>query len=272
MEWHKGMKARLNPLIERLGTGLFGVDQYADIFEKLALSGLPAATLRALSRRSLAADLADAQILFIHVPKNGGTSIKRALYASDPGHATVRYYDLFFPEQLESKETLAILREPTERFLSGFDFLLNGGGGDVRIQRGPMRWMGQIRSIDALLDFLERASGDWLKVDTFVRPQWWYIADRRRVIRVRHLWLLEEGEGLARFLGDRATTRLPHANRTKRTARHVSPEQLARLQRLYAEDYALYDEVRRSGGHSDSLAGRSVSLSPEVVQHPVTIG
>lgn len=257
---HGGMKARFDPLIEKFGTVLFGVDQYADIFEKLALSGLPAGALRRLLRRRLAADVTDAPILFIHVPKNGGTSIKRALYASDPGHVTVRYYDLLFPEQLERRETLAILREPTERFLSGFDFLLNGGGGDVSIQRGPMRRMGHIRSIDDFLDFLEGAGGDWLKVDTFARPQWWYVADRRWIIRVRHLWLLEDGEGLSRFLADRKVAQLPHANRTKRTARSVSPEQRARLQRLYAEDYALYDEVRRSGGYSDSLAGTSVSL------------
>ena len=66
--------------------------------------------------------------MFIHVPKNGGTSVKRALYKSDPGHASLRYYRLFFPSYLARAETFAIIREPTERFLSGYDFLMNGGG------------------------------------------------------------------------------------------------------------------------------------------------
>lgn len=259
------MKARFNPLIEKFGTGLFGVDQYADIFEKLALSGFPAGTLRRLCRRRLAADVAESPILFIHVPKNGGTSVKRALYASDPGHVTIRYYEVFFPEQLERKETFAILREPTDRFLSGFDFLLNGGGRDVRIQSGPWERMGHIRSIDDFLDFLESADGNWLKVDTFARPQCWYVADRAGNIRVRHLLLLEEGDGLARFLAGRNGVQLPHANRTKRAQRSVTPDQLARLQRLYAQDYALYDEVKRSGGHSDRLTGTSVSLSNRAI-------
>lgn len=254
------MKATFNPLIERIGTALFAVDQYADIFERVAASAWPAGLLRPLFRRRLAPDVAAAPLLFIHVPKNGGTSFKRALYRSDPGHATARYYDLFFPEHLTAAESIAILRDPGERFLSGFDFLLNGGGRDVRIQDRPMRRMAAIRTVDAFLDFLEKADGDWLKVDTFARPQSWYVADRSGRIAVRHLWLLDcAGGALSRFLADRGLPSLSHSNATQRRERTLSAAQEERLRRLYAADYALYAALKSAGGYSSALFGKPLT-------------
>ena len=249
-------KARYNPLIERAGTALFCVDQYADIFERIALARGPDVLWRALARRRLAPDVAAAPLLFIHVPKNGGTSVKRALYRSDPGHASLRYYRRFFPDHTTRAETFAIVREPTERFLSGYDFLRNGGGRDVRIQPGPMRRMRHVRTIDNFLDFLEAANSDWLKVDTFARPQSWYVTDRAGVIRVRHLWLLEEaGERLPAFLAAHGVPGLPHANRTQREQRALTGGQRERVERLYAEDFRLYSALKARGGYSDAFSG-----------------
>lgn len=256
------LKARLNPLIERVGAAVAGVDQYADIFEKIAMARGPHQLWRALARRRLAPDVAAAPLLFIHVPKNGGTSVKRALYESDPGHASLRYYRLFFPDHLKRVETFAILREPTERFLSGYDFLMNGGGRDVRIQAGPMRRMRHVRSIDDFLDFLEAAGSNWLKVDTFARPQSWYVSDRRGVIHVRHLWLLEEADArLPAFLAAYGVPGLPHANRTRREHRALTTGQQKRLHRLYAEDYRLYAALKARGGYSDALSGIALTES-----------
>lgn len=257
----QSLKSRLNPYIESIGARLFGVDQYADIFEKIALSRRSRKLWPALLPRSMPADVASAPLLFIHVPKNGGTSVKRALYSSDPGHASIRYYELFFPARLAQTQTLALVRDPVARFLSGFDFLMNGGGGDVRIQPRPMHHMRNIRTIDDFLDFIEAADGDWLKLDTFVRPQCWYIVDHKNLIRVKHLWMLDNSEGLMQFLAAYGTADIPHANRTRRTARSLTCEQLARVSHLYAEDFALYEQLKVSGGYSCALMGVPASAS-----------
>lgn len=253
------MKARFNPMIEQLATALFRVDQYADIFEKVALMRHLRAPLQCIFRRSMAQDIAKSSLLFIHVPKNGGTSIKRTLYDTDPGHATLRYYEMFFPKHLAQAETLAVLRDPVARFLSSYDFLMRGGGKDVRIQARPLRKMRHIRSIDDYLDFLETAKGDWLKVDTFARPQHWYITDIAGNVRVQHLWLLDEaGHGFAEFLRERGYPPMLHVNRTQREERVLSTAQRRRVERLYAKDFHLCAAIKRQGGY----ANRSAAFAP----------
>ncbi len=246
------LKSAFNPLIETVATRLFGVDQYPDIFEKLALSGRYQGLLRRLCRRRLASDVASAPLLFVHVPKNGGTSVKRALYRSDPGHASIRYYALFFPDLLHRVPSVAILRDPVDRFLSAFDFMLNGGGGDVRIQRKPLRRLQTIATPDALIDHIENAvgKGGWLAVDTFLRPQSWYLTDAKGAVCIDHLWSLDRaGDGLAAFLRGHGAADLSHANRTRRQRRALSDGQRLRLRALYAEDFALHERLQGVGGY-----------------------
>jgi hypothetical protein len=255
------VKSVLNPLIETMATNAFGVDQYADIFERLAFARRNRPALRRIFRRRLGDDIAASQLLFIHVPKNGGTSVKRALYRSDPGHASVRYYDLFFPEWFATTASLAILRDPVDRFLSGLDFLRGGGGGDVRIQAKPLRRLSHIHDADALLDHLAtiHEGGDWLAADTFLRPQGWYVTDIAGLIRVRHFWLLEQAnQGLADFLRGWGVAGLQHANRTRRRDHDLSETQVARVHQIYATDCALYGAVKAAGGYSDALIGQPV--------------
>ena len=262
------MKRLLNPLIERLVNQAFAVDQYADMFEKLALRPQNAPLMRRLFGHKVAEDVRRHPLLFIHIPKNGGTSIKRALYASDPGHATVRFYDMVAPELLRGATSFALLREPADRFLSGFDFLMNGGGSDVSILPSVMRRLSCIASIDDFLDYLEAIAGDWLKVDTFGRPQWWYVADRHGRIRIDRLWLLgEQNSAVAEFLAGWGVPNMPHANRTARASHVLSPPQRARLERIYAADFALYALVRQEPGiGSDALLQKLPSALRSVLQ------
>ena len=252
------VRSALNPLIEAVATRLFGVDQYPDIFEKIALSRHYQPLLRRIFRRRLAADVESAPLLFVHVPKNGGTSVKRALYRSDPGHASIRYYSLFFPEFLRRVPSVAILRDPVERFLSSFDFLLNGGGNTVRIQARPLRRMRGIDTPDALIDHIESAvsQGGWLAVDTFLRPQSWYLTDVDGNVCVNHLWSLDRaGDGLSAFLRGHGAADLGHANRTRRETRMLGEQQRERLRRLYSDDFALHALVSKAGGYTFEAEG-----------------
>lgn len=260
------MKRHFNWLIERVANRAFDVDQYADVLERLALRKGNPVIARRLFRHKVTADIRQHPLLFIHIPKNGGTSIKRTLYASDPGHATVRLYDLLASDVLRRATSFAVLREPVDRFLSGYDFLMQGGGSAVTIQVAAKRRLSHIATIDDFLDYLELIGNDWFKVDTFARPQWWYIADRHGSIRIDKLWLIgEQNLELERFLAGKGFPAPSRINTTMRVERRLSIDQISRLRRLYEPDFTLYSQVREAPGMSgqeleDKLSGAMRSV------------
>lgn len=253
------MKRLVRGAIERTVRGAFGVDVYPDAFERLAVLD-HASRLNGLFQHKLPDELSRHPLLFIHVPKNGGTSLKRALYAFDPGHATLRYYDWLAPALRPSKTSFALLREPIDRFLSGYDFLRNGGGSDVSIQPAALRRLAGIGTVDAYLDHLESLDGNWFGVDSFARPQWWYVADRAGVVAVDHLWIIgEQALEIAALLGRHDLPAPRHVNRTRREQRTLTAGQAARVERLFHTDFLLYDAVSRTpGAGREALAAITV--------------
>lgn len=258
------MRQLLRSAIERSIRWVFRVDVYADAFEKLAILDR-SSRLSGLFQHKIPNELRRHSLLFIHVPKNGGTSLKQSLYSLDPGHATMRYYDWLAPSLAKGAICFAVVREPVDRFLSGFDFLMNGGGSDVSIQPAVLRRLAGIRTIDQYLDRLESIDGDWLKIDSFARPQWWYVAHRAGAIAVDHLWAIgEQDEAIDSLLSAHGFPPVRRLNRTRRAQRRLSNEQRARVERLYAPDFALYEAVTRSPGiGKDDLAAIAV---PQVKQ------
>jgi hypothetical protein len=112
--------------------------------------------------------------------------------------------------------------------------------------------MRHIETIDALLDHLEAsvARGGWLAVDTFLRPQSWYLTDVNQSLRIGHLWALDQAMGeLAAFLRRHGGAELAHANRTRRESRALDNGQCQRLRLLYPDDFTLHAWVRDAGGH-----------------------
>jgi len=239
----------------------FGVDVYPDAFERIAVMDRHA-RLRGLFQHKLADELRRHPLLFIHVPKNGGTSLKRALYAFDPGHATLRFYDWLAPSLRRDATSFALLRDPFDRFLSGYDFLRNGGGSDVSIQPAALRRLAGIETIDAYLDHLEALDGNWFKVDSFARPQWWYVADRARKVGVDHLWVIGDQDAEITALLARHGLPAPrHVNRTRRTPHALSEAQKARVERLFLTDFELHAAVSQTPG-----AGRTALAAITVPQ------
>ena len=66
--------------------------------------------------------------IFIHVPKTGGMSIIRAIrkYKLDVryGHHRISYYN---KNEIQESFTFSFVRNPYDRFVSGFYYLKNGG-------------------------------------------------------------------------------------------------------------------------------------------------
>jgi hypothetical protein len=250
------IKSRLNPLLEATARHIFSTDVHTDVYERISCRPTFYSPLKPLMRRKVISEIQKGDPIFIHIPKNGGTSIKRCLYREDPGHLTSRFYAFAAPELLDSSDSFAIIRDPFDRFMSAFDFLIRGGGNDARIQAPVMRRLSHIRTLDDYLDYLEGIQGDWFLSDNTARPQWWYISDKMRRIRIKNLYLLgAHDRGISFFLNRHGVSAATYLNKTDRFTFEVNDLQRRRIYQLYHVDLSIYNILLGTADGGDALHG-----------------
>lgn len=62
------------------------------------------------------------EIIFIHIPKNAGTSIEKALKMSDTGHKPWSYYYKKYSNEWKTYKKLAVFRNPIDRLISCYNY------------------------------------------------------------------------------------------------------------------------------------------------------
>jgi Sulfotransferase family len=238
------MKFSLQTVVEAAACKLAAVDTYADIFEQIARTRWRPDRLKRRITRYVQRMLDKSPAIFIHVPKNAGTSINAALYGFNPGHRSARLYDAFAQETFAAAESFAVLRNPIDRFLSSFDFLMAGGGRDVRIQARPMRRLRHIGTPEQFLDYIESLGGDWFKVDTFARAQYWYVCGEDGSLLVKRTFRFDGmNRNLTDYLRALGIDHFKERNATSRKTFEISNSVRRRLEALYAPDFALFEST-----------------------------
>ena len=227
-------------LIERGMCASLAVNTYADIFERIARSNWRPFWAEIRIQKEIDRILSNSPIIFIHIPKNAGTTINNRLYGFTPGHRSALLYARLGGSAYSQAPSFAVLRDPVDRFLSGFDFLQAGGGRDVRIQKQVLERMSHIETLDQYADYLERGRHDWLSVDTFARPQGWYVTDKCGQLIVSRLFRLGRKDGLEEFLSEIGVKNFDQINPTKRKTFALSKTLKSRVEKIYADDFKIF--------------------------------
>lgn len=183
---------------------------------------------------------------FVHIPKTAGVSVCQAIYGTNTlfGHAPASGWQHFSPERFERLFSFSLMREPTDRFGSAFYYLRNGALTDKDNAFGQ-RTLGAFETPDALLVAMARNPILRAKVMSWVHftPQAWYLTDRAGQVIVDYIGRVETfDESMAEIAMRIGKTYTPtHSNASKRPrSLDLTPPARELLERLYAEDYALY--------------------------------
>jgi hypothetical protein len=222
------------------------------IAHRRGLSPLWAASL---GRRTISA-ISRARVLFIHVPKAGGTSISKCLYGRNLPHYSASFYRAVFPAETAGLPSFAVIRHPVERLLSAYAFLRNGGTDLMACDFHDRRRMGDLSLIDAVVDRLYAARADLSSLPSAFRRQCDYIVGDDDSIIVDRLFSLDNTSGfppeLGRWLG---IPRLPRINATRSESSPISQASRHKVEEIYARDFSLYRTLVANGGHLDVKSG-----------------
>ena len=190
-----------------------------------------------------------AGIIFVHVPKNGGTSLNTALYGRFMGHYSVRELQQHVPERFKRLPSFALTRNPWSRALSAYRFVCAGD----QMTAGP-KILNPGRYQIPAFDSFERFILEWLPAqdlrtaDFVFRTQENFVRDRNGNMGVSFLGRLEDPAGYGTFLEETLGRKLdiPYINRTSATSEHdtgyrksYSSEMRDMVARLYADDLNL---------------------------------
>lgn len=223
------------------------------IARRPALSRLWAASL---GQRAIK-PISRAGILFIHVPKAGGTSISRCLYGRNLPHYAASFYRAVFPAETAGLPSFAVIRHPVERLLSGYAFLRSGGTDLMACDRYDRHVIGDLTSVDAVVDRLYARRGGVSFLPNSFHSQCDYILGDDDEIMVDRLFSLDNACGfppeLGRWLGH---ARLPRINVTGSESLTLSRESRRKVGEIYARDFALYRTLIANGGHLDARGAK----------------
>lgn len=221
--------------VNRIVAAAFGVKLVSDVPERLCRSGMR--PWLDGKRRSRIDRIRTSRLLFIHVPKNAGTSICDRLYGAQMKHCSARYYAKVAPDLL-GLPSFALVRDPVDRFLSAFRYARAGGTCHRTISEPFRDGYAGFRTIADAIDHLARARSPF-DVDHIFRPQSWYVLDAKGRTAVDHLIPYERIGEIGRRLGREELCTLPAFNRSSRSDERPSHRELDFLHHFYEADFAL---------------------------------
>jgi hypothetical protein len=186
--------------------------------------------------------------LFIHIPKNAGTTVNNALYGRFVGHRTALWYRRADREFFDTKYKFSIMRDPVERFISAFFFLQAGGTSLVHASPQARRFVQGYKSIVEFIADVESKSLIFKKMDLVFHNQCDYIADDKQRIMIDKVYVLSAIAG-TQIAVPGASIDMTVITNSSEKPRLAGPDMdvvVAFVSKHYAEDIKIITDLSKS--------------------------
>jgi hypothetical protein len=162
------------------------------------------------------------QYIFCHIPKTGGTSVKKVL--------NVRTDHDVFDKNKSNTFSFAFVRNPYKRFLSAYFFLLNGGLGASEL-RDKEKYLGDDTDIDS---FIKNKLHNSLS-QIHLKPQHEFIPNGVDYLGKVET-MQEDFDKICQLIGFEPI-KLPYENKTSKYEYELTQEQKDIIYEVYKEDF-----------------------------------
>jgi hypothetical protein len=182
----------------------------------------------------------DARGLFIHIPKNAGNSVCHALYGMRIYHRPAWEIRLFHPIRYRRWFKFAVVRDPIDRFLSAYDFLLLGGknGRDAAFRDKYLKDAGDINAfVRSLKDLSIRRE---VTAYFHFRPQFAFVSAAQRVIVNRLVPFERMNADIPSLTGGAGLERINTTRGARTSASTLTTDSLEILRDIYQVDVKLH--------------------------------
>ncbi|MSU88404.1 hypothetical protein GE300_02080 [Rhodobacteraceae bacterium 2CG4] len=219
------------------------------------------------------------RIAYFPVPKVGSSTMRSVLYTINNGldldrvdahrgadktrpEIRARFHKVAKADRAQRHpdyETLAIVRDPLARFVSGFRNKILDGQLE-RLENGPVVRDSTLPSrpdIDAFLENFDQYMARSGMLKRHFRPMSFYLG--RNLRWFDHVYRLEQFATLEAFLDARIGAKIAFPHKKKKDDRAeitLTPAQQARVREIYRADYALLESPTRSSGKTSGTGAR----------------
>ncbi len=176
--------------------------------------------------------------VFIHIPKTGGTSIRHGVFS---GQATDPFHGEIWPREWPRDRGFAIVRDPIDRFISGWKNRAPSMSADeifdiVSLRRGNFTRPPKTLADDLVHHLIPQTSPEY------------QLSKARYVGRFETLG--ESWDAIMNALDVRDCASLPHLRKSTRKGVDLDPELRVKLEEYYRDDY---EWIRTRFGNDEVL-------------------
>lgn len=182
------------------------------------------------------------KVVFIHIPKAAGSSVGELVFGTDIiGHYPYFVYESYNSKYYEEFYKFTVVRDPVERFISAYNFVVSGGKGPADERCGKYIRERSQDINEFVMEYLdERFIYSWVH---FV-PQTYFIYDKNDKCMIDKVLHLENIEKEFSSIKDEVGVEgeLPFSNRKKGSGSiggSLSEVAVAKIRKIYSRDYSL---------------------------------
>lgn len=235
-------------LARGLLTRVTGNDFLEDALADISRYEIAREVLSPILRESILRPYISRKIIFIHIPRTGGTALSCYLYGDmhRGRHLSATCISRYLPYEFSGLPKIAVLRDPVSRMKSSVGLIKSGGTEQLSIHPSTLTKTRKLKSLSDFISYVEDNIENPSGLDFCFRTQSSFVCDDKKQPMMDFLYRYEDGlDVLIRESILKSKEELPRLNITPKKFRDeiCSDRDVERILILYKEDVELYRSI-----------------------------